>query len=1114
MLSSWPWPEDRWAADPAQDSAQYDSMAPPPPPLKDETDEVSEGDISWDDFDGALVASLPAQFRMPKIERYTGIGMPLSQTFQMLMEGGLLTHLAPRPVPQPVPPRFRMDLHYQGLVNLGQPSVTTNPLPTHSMHAVPPSPGGIHHIDFVEDDNIHMMSWDDGLLEPIVLDDGYEVDTLDDDDMEGRDVQIVTRSGRVTQPPPLVARPFDGAVSHEEVRREDDEILRQLQSTQACISIWSLLASSSTHRDALIRALSQIRMETTTTPKRLIHMMMADGAICHRVSSVLLDNGSALNVYLLATAITLGYAPSDSGPSTQTVKAYDSTKMEVMDTLMIKLLIGLATFPILFQYGGTRHDEGMPFMPSLGLGRRQHGPMEFVATVDHDTPFGLRFVPTEADYRMSLADYFATGPEVHPHMGDSSTMTDLERMDELHHQFHHLQLGNETSGAPVLVMIASSSPGQASFLSLSFPDETTDYGVDFEPTRVTDGVVPLYGYRDEMDMSMIRLSRWLSLSLLHLSICSDICYRDERDRLIHLLRSYLDVFAWSYEDMSGLDPSIVKEEIQKQLSVWFISVVEYPKWLANVVPVPKKDGKVRVCVDFRDLNKVSPKDDFPLPHIDLLVDKYCRAFDVVLHGWILGYNQILMALEDMEKTTFITEWGADHLATLERFFERIRKFRSRLNPKKCTFGVTSRKLLGHMVSDQGIEVDPDKIKAILDMPVPRTEKEINGFLGSQTSAKATEDEWLEFLSLGVKKVRKNQPTVWNDDYQIAFEKIKEYLLSPPVLVPPMPRHPLLLYLSLSNMDLGCMLARLDDSGKKRAIYYLSKRMLEYDMRYVMIEHLCLVSVEKSIKGSIVVDHLASLPISKDRPVDDNFPDEEFIAMTNLSGWRMHFDGAANHSRFGIGVLLISSQGDHIPRSVRLAFSDQHPAMNNIVEYEACILGLETALELEIRQMEVCTRLLLSDWRDKGRDDLPWYHDIYQLLRSGTYPEAATGKYWRAMRQLVHEGVCGPHMGGHMLARKIMRTNYFWLTMKIDCYQFVQRCPECQIHGDLIHAPPLELHALTSPWSFSVLVETEMGSLRVALEQQISEIEWAEVRFDQLNLLDEERLRAADHVQAY
>ena len=67
---------------------------------------------------------------------------------------------------------------------------------------------------------------------------------------------------------------------------------------------------------------------------------------------------------------------------------------------------------------------------------------------------------------------------------------------------------------------------------------------------------------------------------------------------------------------------------------------------------------------------------------------------------------------------------------------------------------------------------------------------------------------------------------------------------------------------------------------------------------------------------------------------------------------MYFDGAANHSRYGIGVLLISPHGDHIPRSVHLAFSDRYPATNNIVEYEACILGLVTALELGIRRMEI------------------------------------------------------------------------------------------------------------------------------------------------------------------
>ena len=157
-----------------------------------------------------------------------------------------------------------------------------------------------------------------------------------------RDVQIFTRSGRIAQSPPI-DRPFAGTNFREEVQREDDEILRQLCTTQARISIWSLLASSSTHRDALIRALSQIRGDTTTTPEGLIHFLIADRATCivfsdddlppegsdhvrplfidvacsgRRVSSVLLDNGSALNVCPLVTAIALGFSPSDFGSST------------------------------------------------------------------------------------------------------------------------------------------------------------------------------------------------------------------------------------------------------------------------------------------------------------------------------------------------------------------------------------------------------------------------------------------------------------------------------------------------------------------------------------------------------------------------------------------------------------------------------------------------------------------------------------------------------------------------------------------------------------------------------------------------------------------------------
>ncbi|KAI5396064.1 hypothetical protein KIW84_062308 [Lathyrus oleraceus] len=118
--------------------------------------------------------------------------------------------------------------------------------------------------------------------------------------------------------------------------------------------------------------------------------------------------------------------------------------------------------------------------------------------------------------------------------------------------------------------------------------------------------------------------------------------------LIELLREYVDIFAWTYQDMPGLDTEIVvhrlplkedcppvkqklrrtrpkmavkiKEEVQKQLDAGFLAVKNYPPWVANIIPVPKKDGKVRMCVDYRDLNRASPKDDFPLPHIDVLVD--------------------------------------------------------------------------------------------------------------------------------------------------------------------------------------------------------------------------------------------------------------------------------------------------------------------------------------------------------------------------------------------------------------------------------------------------------------------------------------------------------------
>ena len=190
----------------------------------------------------------------------------------------------------------------------------------------------------------------------------------------------------------------------------------------------------------------------------------------------------------------------------------------------------------------------------------------------------------------------------------------------------------------------------------------------------------------------------------------------------------------------------IKEEVRKQIDAGFLITSEYPQWLANIVPVPKKDGKVRMCVDYRDLNKASPKDNFPLPHIDVLVDNTakCKVFSFM--DGFSGYNQIKMAPEDREKTSFITPWGAfcyivmpfglinagatyqrgmtkifhdmihkeievyvddmivksgteeEHVEYLLKMFQWLRKYKLRLNPNKCTFGVRSGKLLGFIVS--------------------------------------------------------------------------------------------------------------------------------------------------------------------------------------------------------------------------------------------------------------------------------------------------------------------------------------------------------------------------------------------------------------------------------
>lgn len=212
----------------------------------------------------------------------------------------------------------------------------------------------------------------------------------------------------------------------------------------------------------------------------------------------------------------------------------------------------------------------------------------------------------------------------------------------------------------------------------------------------------------------------------------------------------------------------IKDEIDKLINAGFIREVYYPKWLANIVPVKKKNGQVRICVDFRDLNEACPKDEFPLPITELLIDATTGFGALSFMDGFSGYNQIKMAPEDEELTAFRTPKGIycypvmpfglknagatyqrtmtnifndilhntiecyvddlvvktkkreNHLNDLRKVFDRLRKYQLKMNPLKCAFGVTFGKFLGFVVRYQGIEIDPTKIKAIMEMPPPRT----------------------------------------------------------------------------------------------------------------------------------------------------------------------------------------------------------------------------------------------------------------------------------------------------------------------------------------------------------------------------------------------------------
>ncbi|MCO5594534.1 hypothetical protein L7F22_048566 [Adiantum nelumboides] len=350
----------------------------------------------------------------------------------------------------------------------------------------------------------------------------------------------------------------------------------------------------------------------------------------------------------------------------------------------------------------------------------------------------------------------------------------------------------------------------------------------------------------ESDPKMIKINKLLKKEL--------------KDKTWNLFLKFKDVFAWEHIDLKGVDPEVcqhtiplksnarlvclqryrmnpnyakkVKKEIYNLLKSGFITKVASSDWLFPIVIVPKKNGKLRVCVDYRKLNAHTIKDPFPLPFTDMMLDEIAGHEMYSSMDGYSGYNQLKIAPEDRPKTTFITEWGAFmylvmpfglcnapatfqrcmmeifneflhkflaifvddftiysteelHILFLEMVFQRCREKRICLNPFKSVVMVWKGQLLGHVVFRMGIEMATNKIKCILEARPPRNISELSSFLGyinfyirRFNHMFATKAIVLYVLT------QKDVRFIWTSKCEASFQALKNAVSTKPILRQP------------------------------------------------------------------------------------------------------------------------------------------------------------------------------------------------------------------------------------------------------------------------------------------------------------------------------------------
>ena len=322
---------------------------------------------------------------------------------------------------------------------------------------------------------------------------------------------------------------------------------------------------------------------------------------------------------------------------------------------------------------------------------------------------------------------------------------------------------------------------------------------------------------------------------------------------------------------------VERTEVEKMLKKGIIEPSNSP-WSSPIVLVSKKDGSTRFCVDYRKLNDVTVKDAYPIPRVHDCLDALSESKWFSTMDLCSGFWQVQMDENDKAKTAFSTSQGLYHftvmpfglvnapstfervmedvlrglqwvesllylddiitpgksvdqcLSRLGNVFERLRQARLKLKPSKCIFFQKSVAFLGHIVSEHGVQTDPEKVRTVKEWPVPGSSKEVRSFLGLASYYRRFVKGFADIARPLHKLCEKQTKFSWTKDCQEAFDCLKELLTSAPILAYPKLGSQFILDTDASDVGVGAVLSQVQDD-KERVITYMSKTMNVHERSY-------------------------------------------------------------------------------------------------------------------------------------------------------------------------------------------------------------------------------------------------------------------------------------------